>query len=138
MGLMTGTGPLSRTPDGQFNFPPPPPGSALYLEPTPKRVRVVVGEETVADSRRALVLQESGLQPVYYFQPDDVRRDLLEPTDKHTRCPKKGQASYFTIRAGERVVENGAWCYPDPLPEAPAALRGLIAFYFNRIDHWLE
>jgi uncharacterized protein (DUF427 family) len=67
-----------------------------------------------------------------------VRSDLLEPTERHTHCPKKGDASYYTIRAGDRVVENGAWYYPEPLPRAPEALQGLIAFYFDRMDRWLE
>jgi uncharacterized protein (DUF427 family) len=138
MGLMYGTGPLSRTPAGLFNFEPPPAGSVIYLEPTPKRVRVMLGDETVADSRRAYLLQESGLQPIYYFPPEDVRADLLEPTDRHTRCPKKGEASYYTVRAGERVVENGAWYYPEVLPAAPPALKGLVAFYFDRMDRWME
>ena len=138
MGLMYGTGPFSRTPAGRFNFDPPPAGSVIYLEPTPRRIRVQVGAETVADSRRAHLLHESGLQPIYYFPPEDVRDDLLEPTERHTHCPKKGDASYYTIRAGNRVVENGAWYYPDPLPAAPPELRGLIAFYFDRMDRWLE
>src|SRR5438067_8173507 len=107
MGLMTGAGPRSRKPGGTFNFEPPSPGRTIYLEPTPKRIRVEVGGETIADSRRAMMLQESGLQPVYYFPPDDVRADVLEPTDRHTRCPKKGEASYYTIRVGDRGVENG-------------------------------
>ena len=42
MGLMTGTGPLGRNPSGTFNFELPPPGRSLYLEPTPKRIRVEV------------------------------------------------------------------------------------------------
>jgi uncharacterized protein (DUF427 family) len=134
---MTGNGPLGTSPAGSFNFDPPPPGKALYLEPTPKRVRVVVGDETVADSRQAMLLQESGLQPVYYFPPEDVRTDLFEPTDKHTHCPKKGEASYYTIRTGAREVKNGAWYYPDPLPEAPP-IKGLIAFYWDKVDHWFE
>lgn len=137
MGLMYGTGPLSRHPAGSFNFEPPPPGRALYLEPTPKRVRAQLGGETIVDSRRAMLLHESGLQPVYYFPAEDVRRDLLEPSDRHTHCPKKGDASYFTLRAGDRVVENGAWYYPDPLEDAPP-IKDLIAFYFDRVDRWLE
>jgi uncharacterized protein (DUF427 family) len=137
MGLMSGTGPLGRHPSGTFNFEPPPPGRALYLEPTPKRIRVQVGGETIADSRRAMLLHESGLQPVYYFPPEDVRHDRLERTDRHTRCPKKGEASYYTIRAGGQVVENGAWYYPDPVPDAPP-IRDLIAFYWDRVDRWLE
>jgi uncharacterized protein (DUF427 family) len=137
MGLMTGTGPLSRAPAGEFNFTPPP-GGALYLEPTPKRIRAVVGGETVAESTRALLLSETNLQPVYYFPPADVRRELLEPSDRHTRCPKKGEASYYSVRVGERVVENAGWYYPEPLAQAPQAFAGYIAFYWARIDEWWE
>lgn len=137
MGLMSGTGPLSPKPAGTFNFEPPEPGRALYLEPTPKRIRVVVGGETIADSRRAMLLQESGLQPTYYFPPEDVRTDLLEPIDKHTHCPKKGDASYYTIRVGDHEVEAGAWYYPEPLEGAPP-IKDLIAFYWDRMDHWFE
>ncbi len=138
MGLMSGTGPLGRRPAGMFNFTPPEPGQALYLEPTPRRIRVLVGGETIVDSRRAMLLHESGHQPVYYFPPADVRMDLLEPSDRHTRCPKKGEASYHTVRVGDRVVEAGAWYYPELIDGAPTALQGMIAFYWNRMDHWLE
>ncbi|HEY2259084.1 MAG TPA: DUF427 domain-containing protein [Solirubrobacteraceae bacterium] len=138
MGLMTGSGPLGKAPAGEFNFEPPPPGRALYLDPTPKRIRVEVGGEVIADSRRAFLLHEGGQQPIYYFPPQDVRSEFLEPSDRHTHCPKKGDASYYTIRAGGSEVEAGAWYYPDPLPDAPAQLKDLIAFYFNRMDRWLE
>jgi uncharacterized protein (DUF427 family) len=134
---MTGNGPLSKKPAGHFNFEPPPPGRTIYLEPTPKRVRVEVGGEVIADSRRAFILHESGLQPTYYFPPEDVRSDVLEPTDRHTHCPKKGDASYYTIRAGDETVKDGAWYYPDPLPDAPF-LKDLVAFYFDRMGRWLE
>ena len=137
MGWMTGNGPLSKAPAGEFNFEPPPPGRTIYLEHTPKRIRVEVGGEVIADSRNAFVLHESGLQPIYYFPPEDVRSDVLEPTDRHTHCPKKGDASYYTIQAGGETVENGAWYYPDPLPEAPF-IKDLIAFYFDRMGRWLE
>lgn len=137
MGLMTGSGPFGREPAGTFNFEPPSPGRALLLEPSPKRVRVQVGGETIADSRRVALLHESGHQPVYYFPPEDVRADVLEPSDRHTRCPKKGEASYYTIRAGEAVVDAGAWYYPDPIPGAPP-IKDLVAFYWNRVDRWLE
>jgi uncharacterized protein (DUF427 family) len=137
MGMMTGTGPLSPKPAGRFNFDPPPPGMAVYLEPTPKRVRVILAGETVADSRRAMILSESGLQPVYYFPPEDVRSELLEPTDKHTHCPKKGDASYYTVRIGDHEAKDAAWYYPDPLAGAPP-IKDLIAFYWDRVDTWME
>lgn len=137
MGLMTGSGPLSRQPAGTFNFDPPPPGRALYLEPSPKRVRVILAGETIADSTHVMLLHESGAQPTYYFPPADVRADVLHPSDRHTHCPKKGDASYHTIRVGDTVLDAAAWYYPEPLGGAPP-IAGLIAFYFNRMERWLE
>jgi uncharacterized protein (DUF427 family) len=137
MGWMTATGPLGPKSAGKFNFEPPEPGSALYLEPTPKRIRVLVAGEAVADSREAMLLHESGHQPIYYFPPADVRSDLLEPSDKHTRCPKKGQASYYSVRVGDRVAKDAAWYYPEPIEGAPA-IKDLIAFYWDRVDQWFE
>lgn len=136
--MMTGRGPFGRAPAGIFNFKIPVPGRALYLEPTPKRIRAVVGGATIADSRGAYLLHESGHKPIYYFPPEDVASEFLEPSDRHTYCPKKGEASYHTIRVGDQVVEAGAWYYPEPLPWAPQVLRGLIAFYWNRVDSWWE
>jgi len=137
MGLMTGTGPLSRSPAGSFNFETPPAGRSLYIEPTPKRIRAEVAGEAVADSRSALILSESGLQPVYYFPREDVRLELFEPTERHTKCPIKGEASYYSIRVGDREVRNGAWYYPEPI-EGAEPIAGMIAFYWDRIDRWLE
>jgi uncharacterized protein (DUF427 family) len=58
MGLMTGTGPLGKQPAGTFNFDAPAPGEALYLEPTPERIRVELDGVVIADSRRAFLLHE--------------------------------------------------------------------------------
>ncbi|MBV9467224.1 MAG: DUF427 domain-containing protein [Solirubrobacterales bacterium] len=137
MGLMTRTGPFGPEPAGTFNFESPPPGSALYLEPTAKRIRVELAGETIADSIGAMLLHESGHQPIYYFPPEDVRADVLEHSDRHTRCPKKGKASYYSIRVGEHLVPDAAWYYPEPIEGAPP-IKDLIAFYFNRMDRWLE
>jgi uncharacterized protein (DUF427 family) len=134
---MTGTGPFSREPAGTWNFEPPPPGQAMYIESIGKRVRVVLAEETIADSTHTLLLSESGHQPTYYFPRADVRSEVLEPSDRHTRCPKKGEASYHTLRVGDRVEEAAAWYYPDPRPGAEA-ITDYIAFYFHRMDHWFE
>ena len=135
--MMSGTGPLGRDPAGSFNFEAPAPGRAMYIEPCHKWLRVLVGGETIADTRHALIVSESGHQPVYYFPPEDVRSDLLEPSDRHTHCPKKGDASYHTIRAGDKVIEAGAWYYPEPLAGAEP-IRGKIAFYWGRMDQWFE
>jgi uncharacterized protein (DUF427 family) len=109
----------------------------VSVEPTVKRVRVMFGGETVADSRRALLLLEKGHLPVYYLPLDDVREDLLEPSGKHTTCPRKGEASYWSVRVGDRVAQDAVWRYPEPIEECPD-ISGHVAFYWNAMDSWWE
>ena len=54
------------------------------MEPTEKRLRVVLNGETIADSKGVLIMHETWHVPVYYFPMVDVRMDLMEPTDNHT------------------------------------------------------
>jgi uncharacterized protein (DUF427 family) len=91
------------------------------------------GGETVADSRRVKLVHERGHLPVYYFPRGDVRMDLLEATDLTTHCPAKGDASYWSVRVGDSVVENAVWGYPEPIDSAPP-LDDYLAFYWNRMD----
>jgi uncharacterized protein (DUF427 family) len=137
MSLTTGTGPFSPEPGGVSNFDRNGPDQVLYLEDYPRRVRALFAGETVADSTRVQLLHETGLQPVYYFPPDDVRTDLLEPADRHTHCPVKGDASYWTVRVGDRVADHAVWSYPEPLDGCPP-VAGRYAFYWTAMDAWFE
>lgn len=137
MGLTSGSGPFGARPAGRFNFTPDPPtGSVLFFDPVPHRLRGFVAGEAVFDTVRAKLLYETGHLPVYYVPEDDLRADLLEPSDTRTRCPHKGTASYRSIRAGDRFEADAAWAYRDPI--APAAfLAGHTAFYWQKLDEWL-
>jgi len=105
----------------------------ITIEPTPNRVRVAFAGETVVDTDRALVLREGGLSPVFYFPPDAVRADLLTPTELHTRCPFKGEASYWTLTVGDRRADCVVWGYPDPLPGVEE-IRDHLAFFSDRVE----
>ena len=74
----------------------------IEIEPSPRRVRVKFNGVTIADSKRVKLLREIGLVPTYYFPQDDVRMDLMTPTDRHSVCGYKGQASYWTLAVGDR------------------------------------
>jgi uncharacterized protein (DUF427 family) len=138
MTLTIGTGPFGDQGDKSFNFEARAPSDhLLYFEDSPRRVRVVFGGETVADSRRAKLLHEAGLLPVYYFPIEDVRMELLEESDHTTHCPFKGDALYWSVRAGDRVAENAVWGYPEPIDYAPP-IAGYLAFYWRKMDHWHE
>ena len=109
----------------------------VAFEPSPKHVRVVANGKTVADSLCAGLLLETGHHPVYYFPRDDVRTELLEPTNHRTQCPYKGDASYWTLRAGNRAIENAVWSYEHPKAIA-ARIKGLLALDWDKVDHWFE
>jgi uncharacterized protein (DUF427 family) len=109
----------------------------VYVESSPKRVRALLGGQTVADSVRALLVLESGLQPVYYFPPSDVRFDMLEPSARRTTSSNTGQACSYDVRVGDRTEVDLAWCYEQP-PSRVGAIKDHVAFDFQRMDHWFE
>ena len=127
MALTVGTGPFGQRPGGVFNFELPRRKGVIYFEDSPRRIRARLGAETVVDSSRAKLLHEHGHLPIYYFPQEDVRMDLLEPSDHSSFCPYKGQASYWSVRVGDLVAENAVWGYPDPIEDAPP-LAGYLAF----------
>lgn len=113
------------------------PDHRVDLHPCAKRVRVLLGGQTIADSTSTLLVRETGLTPVYYFPRADVDQTSLEPSGHSTFCPYKGEAAYWSVRAGGRLAENAVWSYPTPFPEVEG-LRDTMAFYWNRMDAWYE
>jgi uncharacterized protein (DUF427 family) len=128
----------------EIDMPNPAPGFTtrpdyrVDLVPETRHVKVVFGGVTIADSNAALRVEETGHGPVHYIPEKDVRLDLMRPAEHHTRCPYKGEASYWTIElpAGEGSVrrsENAVWAYPTPYDEV-SGLAGYYAFYTSRVD----
>jgi uncharacterized protein (DUF427 family) len=96
-------------------------------------VKVVLGGEVVAETTRARFLFETRLPTRYYIPAEDVRMDLLTPTDKATACPYKGTARYWTARVGGEEYPDIVWSYPDPIPECPK-IKGLLCFFNEQVD----
>lgn len=99
-------------------------GHTITIEQHTERVRVVHGGQVLAESERALVLRETGLPPRYYLPAQDVRLDLLTPSETHTYCPFKGTASYWSLPDAADLV----WAYPEPKPEV-AQIKDHLCFY---------
>jgi uncharacterized protein (DUF427 family) len=98
-----------------------------------RHVQVILGGEIVADTRQARFLFETRLPTRYYIPPEDVRMDLLIPSDKVTACPYKGRARYWSARVGDREFPDIVWSYPEPIPECPK-IKGLLAFFNEQVD----
>lgn len=95
-------------------------------------VRVTLDGEMVAESRRPLLLFETGLATRYYLPRVDVRQELLVPSDRLSYCPYKGEARYYSIRLGTTTIEEAIWYYRYPTMEV-APVAGLLCFYQERI-----
>lgn len=130
--------PLGRPTGGQLNVElPDTPAHFLYLHDVPARIRGELAGTTVVDSPAARMLHETALLPRWYFPQEHVRTDLLEPSTTVTHCPFKGDARYWHLRVGDRLVTDAFWEYPDPLPGCPA-VGGLLSPYLEKLDRWME
>jgi uncharacterized protein (DUF427 family) len=113
------------------------PHTRIDILPSSRRVRVEVDGVTIADSSKGRFLFETGLPPRYYLPKEDVRMDLLTPTDKVTACPYKGRASYWSVDTGEATHRDLVWGYEDPLPESDR-IAGMACFYNEKADIYLD
>ncbi|MGI9525149.1 MAG: DUF427 domain-containing protein [Hyphomicrobiaceae bacterium] len=110
-------------------------GYRVRVGPEPQRIRAVVNGETVAESSDVLVMHETRLPPVFYFPRGDVNMSYMEPTSLKTHCPFKGNATYWSLKVGDRLVPDAAWSYEEPFDES-AMVRQYVAFYWDAIDSW--
>ena len=104
------------------------PDYLIEIKPCEQRLRILCKEATLADSQRALVVLEQKHSPVYYFPQQDVRMELLSPTEKITFCPFKGEARHWKLVVDGQTVEVAAWSYAEPYDEVKK-IKDYIAFY---------
>ncbi len=109
------------------------PGHTITITPSNEHVVVVVNGTKVAESDRPVRLDETGLPPRFYLPPEDVQTDLLRPTNFHTTCPFKGEASYWTLELPDEVFDGIVWSYETPIAGAEA-IAGLMCFYPDRVQ----
>jgi uncharacterized protein (DUF427 family) len=113
------------------------PYKRVDVMPSSRHIRVVIGGQTVAETRRPHLLFETQLPTRYYIPREDVRMELLEPSDLKTRCPYKGLASYWSVTVGDHELRDIVWSYPDPIPENPK-IKDLICFFNEKVDLYVD
>lgn len=108
-------------------------GHRIQIVPSTQVVKVSYNGVVLAETRDPVLLHESRLPTRYYIPASDVRMELLTPTDKHTECPFKGTASYWSALVGDETIPDLVWSYPDPIPDAEG-IAGLLCFYNEKVD----
>ena len=111
----------------------PGPDHPITISTVNGKVRITVAERIVAESRRALRLEEKGHPPVYYLPRSDADMSLLVRTEHYTYCPYKGDCAYYSIPIGGSKSDNAVWTYEKPY-EAVANIKEYLAFYPSRVD----
>lgn len=89
---------------------------------------VRAGGAILGESSNALELSEGELPPVIYFPREDIAMAFLDESDHSTHCPKKGDASYFSIVTKSQTLKNAAWSYETPIDDV-VRIKEHLAFY---------
>jgi uncharacterized protein (DUF427 family) len=112
---------------------PPNPYHRIACHPTRRRLRVEIDGTTIVDTDDTLILFETTLPHRLYVDPEHVRTDLLQRSEKTTFCAYKGVATYRTAVIGDTVIDDIAWVYDDPFPEA-AIIKGMLSFDPEKVE----
>ncbi|MCK1387159.1 DUF427 domain-containing protein [Bradyrhizobium sp. 21] len=110
----------------------PGPDHPITITQNPRRVRVTAGDVVIAETTKALILKEAKYPAVQYVPRQDANMALLERTDRVTHCPYKGDASYYSVKADGKTLDNAIWTYEAPFP-AMTEISGHLAFYPDKV-----
>ena len=111
----------------------PGPDHPITITANPRRVRISAGGVVIAESSDALSLKEASYPAVNYLPRKDANMELLKRSERTTHCPYKGDASYFTLSAGDKTAPNAVWSYEAPYP-AMTAIQDHVAFYPQQVS----
>ena len=101
-------------------------------------LRIELGGVVLAESSSPVMVFETGLPTRYYLNRTDVRLEHLQPSTTISSCPYKGQTSgYWSLAGAEHAQGDIAWSYDFPTA-AVLPIAGLIAFYNEKVDIFLD
>ncbi len=110
------------------DYPRPP-----RLEPSPRRIRIILGGETIAETTAAWRVLETFHPPSWYLPQAAFAPGVLRPAAGESFCEWKGLARYWTLASGGRVETRVGWSYPQPTAGF-APIRDHVAVYAGRMD----
>jgi uncharacterized protein (DUF427 family) len=90
-------------------------------------------DRTIADTKRPVVLYESGFAPRWYVPRADVDESALNPVEQQTFCPYKGLCSYYNIGDSRLAV----WSYRKAYPEV-GRISDLLSFEPDMVSVQLD
>ena len=124
----------------QVIYYPKDPFRRVDVLPSGRHVRIQVGDICVADTGEdggVHALCETNLPVRWYLPRTAIKWEFLVPSETHTGCPYKGEASYYSALIDGKEVNDVAWWYPNPIQES-ASIIGMLCFYPAKVDTCID
>ena len=86
-------------------------------------MKAIWNNQVIAESNNTVVVEGN-----HYFPLNAVKKEYLQPSDTHTTCPWKGEASYYSVVVNGETNKDAAWYYPEP-KEAASQIKDYVAFW---------
>ena len=106
----------------------------ITTRPSARQVRVELAGQVLAQSDRAIELDETGLPTRFYLPRDDVRADLLTASSTTSHCPFKGDAGYFSAPGSE----DAFWVYEEPSEQDALPIATMLAPWPGRVEVFVD
>ena len=99
----------------------------ITIRKAPGKYVVRAGGAVLGESSDVLELSEGGLEPVLYFPRSAIAMAFLEKSETTSQCPKKGNATYYSVVTKSTTLNDIAWSYETPL-DAASEIAGHLSF----------
>ncbi len=86
-------------------------------------MKAIFENTVIAESDQTIVVEGN-----HYFPPESLDKTFFKPSNTHTTCPWKGEASYYTIEVNDKKGVDAGWYYPNP-KDAAKNIKDHVAFW---------
>lgn len=86
-------------------------------------MKAIWNDTIIAESKETKVIENN-----HYFPPSSLKKEYFNPSETHTTCPWKGEASYYTLNVNGKLNPDAAWYYPET-KELAKQIKGYVAFW---------
>lgn len=86
-------------------------------------MKAIWNDQVIAQSDKTKIVEGN-----HYFPLNSIRDEYFKSSDTHTKCPWKGEASYYTLEVDGKENKDAAWYYPQPF-DAARHIKDYVAFW---------
>lgn len=86
-------------------------------------MKAIWNDTIIAESKDTIVVENN-----HYFPQESIKSQYFKPSDTSTRCPWKGEASYFNVVVNDKTNKDSAWYYPQA-SHAAKPIENYVAFW---------